>query len=472
MDTSPVSRQEGPPSPKRPRADNQHEAEQSLISNLKPPSLAPSVTSNFINNRFVVSKARSWIPVYDPKLLTCVPESSIAEVQDAIASASLAQKEWRRLPTSKRRSYLYRLVELMRLNQSELVLAVCCECGKTTEDAEWEISRSINMLEAAISISSTVLGFRFLNEKTETLTINEPLGVCAAITSFCFPLMIPMWFIPFAIATGNTIVLKPSEKVPLAIMRLAHLFVQAGLPPGVFNIVHGGSAVADRLLADPVIKAISFVGSDEAGQHIHDTARSAFGSAGQRCMGLSVALFVGTAIDWLPDLVGIAQRLVVGSWSQPNVDIGPLISRAAKIRVENAIQSAIDDGATVSLDGRNIEVPNFPDGNFIGPTIISNVQNYMSCYQDEIFGPVLLCRHVNTLEEAIELINDNIYGNGCSIFTTNLANAQRFQQDVNVGRLGINVPVLDINAHGHKGYQFLTWTKTVSSSIWQDDVGA
>lgn len=296
------------------------------------------------------------------------------------------------------------------------------------------------MIEAALSVTSVLLGYHFDNEATETHTIDEPLGVCMAVTPFNFPLMIPMWIVPFALTTGNTLILKPSEQAPSVMSILGELFLQAGFPSGVFNIVHGGPPAVDKLLAEPAIKAVSFIGSDEAGAHIHSAAvaakkrvqancgvknhgvvlpdankratlfalaASAFGAAGQRCMGLSTAVFVGESSTWLPELVEIAAQLKVGASIQPGIALGPLISRAAKTKVEGMIQGAVNDGATVLLDGRNVQVPDFPDGNFVGPTIISDVQTYMECYQKEILGPVLICLHVETLEEAIEMVNDN-----------------------------------------------------------------
>lgn len=260
------------------------------------------------------------------------------------------------------------------------------------------------------------------------------------VTPFNFPFMIPLWSIPFAVVTGNTVVLKPSELCPSAAMLLADCFLQAGFPPGVLNIVHGGSGAVDKLLAQPIIKAVSFVGSDMAGERIHEhavatrkriqadcgsknhgvvmedadmeqalyaIAGSSFGAAGQRCMALSVVIFVGSTATWIDRLVEIASSLTVGCGSLPGVDIGPLITASAKDRVEGIIQSAVDEGASLLLDGRNMCVPDYPQGNFVGPTILSHVQPYMQCYQTEIFGPVLCCMTVNTLEEAIEIVNDN-----------------------------------------------------------------
>jgi malonate-semialdehyde dehydrogenase (acetylating)/methylmalonate-semialdehyde dehydrogenase len=260
------------------------------------------------------------------------------------------------------------------------------------------------------------------------------------VTPFNFPFMIPLWSIAFAVITGNAVVLKPSERCPSAPMLLAELFLQAEFPPGVLNVVHGGPQAVDKLLAQPAVQAVSFVGSDIAAERVHEhavatrkriqaecgsknhgvilndaskekslhaIARSAFGAAGQLCMALSVMIFVGSAASWIDDLVAIASSLRVGCGSVSGVDVGPLITPAAKERVEGMIQEAVDEGATLLLDGRYVKVPDYPHGNFVGPTILSNVQPYMQCYQMEILGPVLCCLSVNTLDEAIDIINNN-----------------------------------------------------------------
>jgi len=252
--------------------------------------------------------------------------------------------------------------------------------------------------------------------------------------------MISLWSIPYGIITGNTVILKPSERTPSVAQILGECFFAAGFPPGVFNVVHGGPSVVDKLLAQPSIGAVSFVGSDIAGERVHDHARAtrkrvqaelgaknhgvvltdadksktiyaiaggAFGAAGQRCMALSVVVLVGDAREWVEDIADLARTLVVGNGLQPGVDIGPLITKAAKRKVEDAITAAEAEGATILLDGRGIEVPDYPDGNFVGPTILTNVQPYMACYQEEIFGPVLCCMETDTMEQAIQLINSN-----------------------------------------------------------------
>ncbi|CAM1505931.1 Fc.00g115680.m01.CDS01 [Cosmosporella sp. VM-42] len=327
--------------------------------------------------------------------------------------------------------------------------------------------------------------------------------------------MIPLWSIPYAILAGNTVVLKPSERAPTVVSILAECFQESSIPPGVLNIVHGSGTAVDQLLAQPTIRAVSFVGSDIVGERVCEHARatrkrvqaecsgknhgvvmddanklktlyaivgSAFGAAGQRCMALSVVILVGDTTEWLQDLIDLAASLVVGPPLESGVDVGPVISAAAKIRIRGVIDNAEAEGADVVLDGRDIAVPNYPNGNFIGPTILSNVKPYMPCYQEEIFGPVLICMEAETMEEATNLVNNNRYGNGCTLFTGSPATAQLFQRSVNVGQIGINVPNLapsgpvlrttnkdsflgDINVHGRGAWQFFTETKTVST-IW------
>ncbi|EAW15318.1 methylmalonate-semialdehyde dehydrogenase [Aspergillus clavatus NRRL 1] len=311
-----------------------------------------------------------------------------------------------------------------------------------------------------------------------------------AVTPFTFPFMIPLWSIPFALITGNTFVLKPSEKAPTASTLLATAFFRAGFPAGVLNIVHGGPSAVAKLLSQPCIQTVSFVGSETAAERIYDHARatrkriqaecvgknhgvvlddadmmatlyaiagSAFGAAGQRCMAMSVAVFVGSTREWIPKLVELAGSMVVGCPSDRSVKMGPLISVAAKDNVCGMIQRAVEERASLLLDGRDVEVPDYPAGNFVGPTILADVKTYMECYQTEILGPVLICMEVDTLEEAIDLINQNrckpmplnwrfmltiLVGNGCSLFTSSGQRATTFQRGVNVGQVGINVPLL------------------------------
>ncbi|MBV2218808.1 MAG: CoA-acylating methylmalonate-semialdehyde dehydrogenase, partial [Diaphorobacter sp.] len=352
----------------------------------------------------------------------------------------------------------------------------------------------------------------------DTYTLLQPLGVCAGITPFNFPAMIPLWMFPMAIATGNTFVLKPSEQDPMVTMRLCELALQAGVPPGVLNVIHGGEAAVNAICDHPDIKAISFVGSTKVGTHVYIRASlngkrvqcmmgaknhaivmpdankeqtlnalagAAFGAAGQRCMALSVAVLVGEARNWIPELVEKAKTLKVSAGTEPGTDVGPLVSCAALSRVEGLIERGIADGATLELDGRKPQVAGYDKGNFVGPTIFSGVKPGMSVYDQEIFGPVLCLAGAEDIDEAIEFINANPNGNGTAIFTQSGAAARKFQEDIDVGQVGINVPIPvpvplfsftgsrasklgDLGPYGKQVVLFYTQTKTVTAR-WFDD---
>jgi len=342
-----------------------------------------------------------------------------------------------------------------------------------------------------------------------------PLGVCASVAPFNFPAMIPLWSIPMAVVTGNTLILKPSERDPGAAMIIAELCQRAGLPPGVLNIVHGGVPTVNSICDHPAIKAISFVGGDRAGRHIYERGTrngkrvqanlgaknhaavmpdanrnhalnsivgAAFGAAGQRCMAISVAILVGEAQSWLPELVERAQGLRVNGGFEPNTDLGPLISPAAKSRVTGLIASVEEQGGKILLDGRGIQVPGYPDGNFVGPTIVE-ADTTMKCYQEEIFGPVLVVIRADTIDDAVDIINNNRYGNGAACFTQSGATARKFETEINVGQIGINVPIPvplpmfswsgnkgsflgDIAFYGKSGINFYTQNKT-TTTLWK-----
>ncbi|KAH8668837.1 methylmalonate-semialdehyde dehydrogenase [Xylariales sp. PMI_506] len=481
-------------------------------------TLSYGVSYNFIGNSFVLSKSRSWTKVHDPAsqgFITRVPESTGAELQDAVASAANAQPHWRATPVNNRRKLLLNLIAIFKQNSSRIRRILCVEVGKTLSDADAEFERGIDALETACSVSNEMSGVHHVNQSAEIHTINEPLGVCLTISPFNFPFMIPLWSLPYAILAGNTVILKPSERTPSVSQVMAECFLQAGFPPGVLNIVHGRAGVVTSLLAQPAVRAVSFVGGNVAGEQVYEHARatrkrvqvecngknhgvvledasrtkalyaiagSAFGAAGQRCMAVSVVVFVGATREWVGELVQIARTLVVGCGLDPLVDVGPVITAASKSRVEDFISSAEQEGAKVLLDGRGYQVPDYPSGNFIGPTILTNVQPYMSCYQEEIFGPVLCCIEVATLEEAVDLVNNNRFGNGCTLFTNSPIHARNFQHMVNIGQIGINVPVIapsgpvlrtankdsfmgDLNVNGRSAAQFFTMTKTVTT-LW------
>ncbi|KFA73003.1 hypothetical protein S40288_03253 [Stachybotrys chartarum IBT 40288] len=477
-----------------------------------------TTANNLINNVLIRSKTRVWTRVYDPatqNFLTRVPDSTLPEVQQAVAAASQAQPAWAAIPSHQRRAKLFDLVNAIQHNRSKILTCLVTEVGKTMQDAESEYDRGIDSLLAATGTGHEVRGNYWSSHSNDTWTVHEPLGVCVSVTPFNFPFLIPLWSIPIAVLTGNTVILKPSEKTPSTSMILAECFLNAGFPPGVFNVIHGGANAVAALLSQPPVMAIHYVGSEIGGERVYEHAKanrkrvqvecggknhavvmpdasktatlyalagSAFGTAGQRCMASSVVLFVGPSIEWLPELVEVASSLVVGCGIDPSVTMGPLITRASKERVVAMINEAEQDGAHVLLDGRNCSVDGYPNGNFLGPTIITRVEPFMQCYQEEIFGPVLLCVQVATLHDAIEWVNDNRYGNGCTLFTSSPSSAKTFQDQVNVGQIGINVPVLapsgsiprttnkdsflgDMRGMGASQWQFYTKTKTITS-LW------
>jgi malonate-semialdehyde dehydrogenase (acetylating)/methylmalonate-semialdehyde dehydrogenase len=396
------------------------------------------------------------------------------------------------------------------------------EQGKTLADAHGDVLRGLQVVETAIGITSTLIGDKIeVSKDMDTEVRKVSLGVCASIAPFNFPAMIPLWTIPMATVTGNTLILKPSERDPGAAMIIAELCERAGLPAGVVNVVHGTVPTVNAICDHPAIKAISFVGGDRAGRHIYERGTkngkrvqanmgaknhavlmpdanknlalnsiigAAFGAAGQRCMAVSVVVFVGTAKSWLPELVERAKKLQVNGGFEGGADLGPLISSAAKRRVEGLIASAGEEGGRIHLDGRGISVPGYPNGNFVGPTIMEATTT-MRCYREEIFGPALTIISADTLDDALDVINTNPYGNGAVIFTQSGATARRFETEVNVGQIGINVPIPvplpmfawsgnkgsalgDIGFYGKSGINFYTQNKT-TTSLWraEDAVG-
>ncbi|GAB1525374.1 hypothetical protein RhiTH_008534 [Rhizoctonia solani] len=448
-------------------------------------------TKLYIGGEFVESKTEKWIDVHDPStqtVLTRVPETTADEFNAAVDAASQAFKTWSKTSILTRQRSI-----------------------KTGD-----VTRGLQVVESACAITSNLLGEKLeVSKDMDTETRRLPLGVCASVAPFNFPAMIPLWTIPMAVATGNTLVLKPSERDPGAAMIIAELCERAGIPPGVLNVVHGTVPTVNAICDHPAIKAISFVGGDKAGRHIFERGTmngkrvqsnlgaknhgvilpdanknlalnsiigAAFGAAGQRCMALSVAVFVGTAQSWLPELVERAEKLKVNGGFEPGADLGPLISPHAKSRVESIIASVTEEGGKILLDGRGIKVSGYENGNFVGPTVVEAVRD-MRAYKEEIFGPVLVCLRADTLDDALAIVNANKYGNGAAIFTQSGASARKFETEVEVGQVGVNVPIPvplpmfswsgnkasflgDISFYGKSGLNFYTQTKT-TTSLWR-----
>ncbi|KAK9325381.1 Aldehyde/histidinol dehydrogenase [Lipomyces orientalis] len=482
----------------------------------------PQNTKLFLDNQFLESKATTWMDLHDPatnNIVTRVPQSTTEELAAAVDAAARAFKSWRRTTLLTRQQIMFKFVQLIRRDWDRLAATITLEQGKTFADAKGDVLRGLQVAETACGITTQLTG-ELLEVSTdmETRCYREPLGVVAAICPFNFPAMIPLWCLPPAIITGNTVVMKPSERDPGAALIIAELAKEAGLPDGVFNIVHGAAPTVDFLIEEPRIKAISFVGSDRAGKYIYTRgtangkrvqanlgaknhaiimpdcnksqalkaiAGAAFGAAGQRCMAVSVMVTVGETKQWIPELVELAKNLKVTGGFEPDADLGPVISPQSKARIESLIQSAADEGAEIVLDGRRYKVDKYPNGNFVGPTIITGVKPGMKAYEEEIFGPVLSVASVDTLDEAIALVNANKYGNGVAIFTSSGSVASKFQKEIECGQVGINVPIPvpiptfsftgnkssilgDLNFYGKAGLHFYTQMKTVTA-LWRSE---
>lgn len=480
------------------------------------PRVAPRVR-NLIGGEFVESRSETSIDVINPatqEVVSRVPLTTAEEFKAAVSAAKQAFPSWRNTPITARQRVMFKLQELIRRDTDKLALNITTEQGKTLKDAQGDVFRGLEVVEHACGMASLQMGEFVPNVANgiDTYSLREPLGVCAGICPFNFPAMIPLWMFPMAVTCGNTFVLKPSEKDPGAAMMLAELAMEAGLPHGVLNIVHGTNETVNQICDDDDIKAISFVGSNTAGMHIYARAAATgkrvqsnmgaknhaivmpdanpdatlnslvaagFGAAGQRCMALSTVIFVGGSKSWEEGLVERAKSLKVNAGIEPGTDLGPVISKQAKERICRLVQSGVNNGARLVLDGRDIVVPGYEAGNFIGPTILGNVNSGMECYEEEIFGPVLLCMQADSLDEAIGIINKNKYGNGASIFTTSGIAARKFQHEIEAGQVGINVPIPvplpffsftgskasfagDLNFYGKAGMQFYTQIKTVT----------
>ncbi|MBV5721419.1 CoA-acylating methylmalonate-semialdehyde dehydrogenase [Pseudomonas aeruginosa] len=477
-----------------------------------------------INGAFVESKTSEWRDVVNPatqEVLARVPFATREEMNAAVAAAKAAFATWRKTPIGVRARVFLKYQQLIRENIKELAAILTAEQGKTLPDAEGDVFRGLEVVEHAAGIGNLQLGELANNVAggVDTYTLLQPLGVCAGITPFNFPAMIPLWMFPMAIATGNTFVLKPSEQDPMVTMRLAELALEAGVPPGVLNVIHGGVDAVNLICDHPDIKAVSFVGSTKVGTHVYNRATqngkraqcmmgaknhaivlpdankqqtlnnllgASFGAAGQRCMALPVVILVGEAQAWLPELVEKAKSLKINAGVEAATDIGPVVSCAALDRISGLIAMGQEEGATLLLDGRNPSVPGYEKGNFVGPTIFSDVRTEMTIYREEIFGPVLCVINADSLDDAIVLINANPNGNGTALFTRSGAAARHFQEEIDVGQVGINVPIPvpvpifsfsgsrasklgDLGPYGKQVVLFYTQTKTITQRWFDED---
>ena len=469
----------------------------------------------FINNEFIESESKQIAcEVFNPvsrKVLAHTPECNQSDFFKASSAAQTAFQSWRNVPVSARQRHVGKFLELLRRDQDEIARVVSEELGKTFEDARGSVFRGIEVVEHAAGSTQTLMMGETLagvSKNIDTYSFREPLGVCAGVAPFNFPAMIPCWFFPLAIACGNTFILKPSERVPLTSVKLMELVRESGLPPGVVNMVQGSKPVVDMICEDKNVKAISFVGGNQAGEYIFQkgtqngkrvqsnmgaknhcvimpdadkndalnaVASAAFGAAGQRCMAISVPIFVGKAREWIPEFIERAKMFKSGK------DFGPLVNQAAKERVVQVVQNAKNsvNGEKVLLDGCDD-----PESLFVSPSVIVANTNSES-YNKEIFGPVAVVLEAETLTEAMEIINKNRYGNGTAIFTSSGSTARVFQSEVNVGQVGINVAIPvplpmfsftgwndsmrgDLNFYGKSGVHFFTRVKTITAK-WTTD---
>ena len=460
-------------------------------------------------------------PVFDPATgaqQAAVDLASAAEVDAAVASALAAFPAWRATPLGARAEVLFRFRHLLDERRDEVAAVVTSEHGKVHDDALGEVARGLENVEFACGAAQVLKG-EFSEQASrgvDVYSIRQPLGVMVGITPFNFPAMVPMWMFATAIVAGNTFVLKPSERDPSASVLLAEMLAEAGLPPGVLNVVHGDREAVERLIDHPDVAALSFVGSTPVARHVYESATArgkrvqalggaknhmvvlpdadvgaaadaavsaAYGSAGERCMAVSVAVAVGDVGDDLVAAIGDRLgKIVVGPGTDPESDMGPLITREHRDRVAGYLDTAAGEGATVVVDGRDHAAP--ADGFFLGPCLVDDVTPDMTVYRDEIFGPVLSVARAATYAEAVEMVNANPYGNGVAIFTRDGGAARQFQFDVQVGMVGINVPIPvpvayhsfggwkaslfgDLHMYGPDGLRFATRTKVVTSR-WPD----
>ncbi|MDN3652054.1 CoA-acylating methylmalonate-semialdehyde dehydrogenase [Thalassotalea ponticola] len=477
-----------------------------------------------IGGEKVISKSTNWLDVLNPatqEVVAKVPMATRDEVELAVANAKQAFASWRKTSLTQRMRIMFKFQQLLEQNTQKIAELITEEHGKTLPDAEGEVGRALEAVENACAITRLQLGDIANNAATgvDVYTHNQPLGVGVGITAFNFPVMLPAFMFPAAIACGNSFILKPSEQDPSATMLMVELALQAGVPAGVLNVVHGGPDVVNQLCEHNDVKAVSFIGSTHVGTHVYNHASqhgkraqcmmgaknhmvimpdankdraindllgSAFGAAGQRCMANPVTILVGEARNWLPEIAERAKKLIVDVGTNRNADLGPVVSPQAKQRIISILDSGVEQGANLLVDGRNISVPGYERGNFVGPTLFSGVTTDMDIYTKEIFGPALCVLEVDTLEQAIELINANPNGNGTSLFTSSGYAARKFENDIDVGQVGINVPIPvpvayfsftgsrasklgDLGPNGKQVTQFWTQTKTVTARWFEPD---
>ncbi len=472
---------------------------------------------NYINGEWCASQATEFLDVVNPAtacVLTRVPLSTNSDVDTAAKAAAAAFMSWRRVPPTERVQYLFKLKFLLEDHLDELARTITLECGKTIAESKAEWRRAIENVEVACGIPMLMQGYNLedVARGIDEIMIRQPVGVTAIIAPFNFPGMIPFWFMPYAIACGNTCIVKPSEKVPVTLHKVFELLEKTGLPEGVVNLVNGAKDVVDAIVEHPTIRAISFVGSSPVAQYVYSKAAahgkraqcqggaknpiivlpdadmemttriaadSAFGCAGQRCLAASVAVTVGEARHSFTEAItDAAKTRVVGYGLDEGVQMGPVITPQSKERIEQLIQQGAEEGAKVLVDGRDSKISGYERGNFIRPTILQNVHPTSEIARTEIFGPVLGLMHLETIEEAIALVNSGQWGNMACLFTNSGAAARQFRYEAEAGNIGINIGVAapmaffpfsgwkesfygDLHGQGKDAVEFFTQTKVV-----------
>jgi len=435
----------------------------------------------YIDGNFVDSKTDTWGKVYNPakdETIAEVPFSTKDEVREAIQSAQEAFEKWREVPITTRIQYLFALKNKLEENAENIARIITQNHGKTIQDARGDMRRTIENVEAAISVAYTLYKGEHLDQVSQDIdesVIREPLGVFGIITPFNFPSMVPFWFLPFAIVLGDTVVIKPSEITPVPMDFITKIIQNIGLPNGVINVVHGAKDVVDEFLSNKLVQGVTFVGSTKVGKYVYEnsakngkrsivqagaknfivvmpdadlnkaipsTVSAFFGNAGQRCLAAANLVAVGNIYDEVKrKFVEASKQLQLGYGLDESVDMGPVVTKDAKKRILGYIEKGVEEGAKLLLDGRNVVVPEYPNGYFIGPTIFDEVTPEMTIARDEIFGPVASIIHAKSLDEAIDMINKSEYGNASSIFTSSGYYARKFRMEVNAGNIGINVGV-------------------------------
>jgi malonate-semialdehyde dehydrogenase (acetylating) / methylmalonate-semialdehyde dehydrogenase len=483
-----------------------------------------TILKNYINGKWVSSNDEKFIPVINPattRPLAKVPAGCAKDIKQAVSAAVSAAKAWRDTPATRRIQYLFKMKQVLEAHTDEIAEICTNECGKTFTESKAEMVRAIENLEVACSIP-VLMQSEFSEDIAsgiDEFMIRQPIGVGACIAPFNFPIMISFWFFPYALACGNTYIVKPSEKVPMTMARIFELFEELNLPAGVLNMVHGGKETVDAILDHPEIKAISFVGSSTIAKYVYQRgtangkrvqaqggaknpivvmpdadvettvkiiADSAFGCAGQRCLAASLVILVGEAGKiFTTKLIEAARSKQCGYGMDPRAEVGPLITNESRKRIKSIIQQGIDEGAKVLLDGRPVTVKGFEDGYFMNPTILGNIHPGGVIYSTEIFGPVLGLMQVETLDEAIQLANNSAFGNAACIFTHSGAAARKFRHEVLAGNIGVNIGVAapmaffpfsgwkdsfygDLHGQSRHAVEFYTQTKVVVER-WHDE---